>query len=81
VLKYAIGRHHPPSLNGVPIKIKFATQYEIKPPKIALIVNRPDGVHFSYKRYLANIFREKFDFVGVPLDIDPRKRGQRVDDD
>lgn len=81
VLKYAIGRHHPPSLNGATVRIKFATQYEVKPPKIALIMNRPDGLHFSYKRYLANIFREKFDFEGVPLDIEPRKRGQRMDDD
>jgi len=81
VLKYAIGRHHPPSLNGATVKIKFATQYETKPPKIAIIMNRPDGLHFSYQRYLANIFREKFDFEGVPLDIGARKRGQRVDDD
>jgi len=81
VLKYAINRHHVPSVNGGVIKIKFATQYETKPPKIAIIMNRPDGLHFSYKRYLANIFREKFDFVGVPLDIGGRKRGQRVDDD
>ena len=81
VLKYAINRHHVPSVNGGVIKIKFATQYETKPPKIAIIMNRPDGLHFSYKRYLANVFREKFDFVGVPLDIGGRKRGQRVDDD
>ena len=81
VLKYAINRHHIPTVNGGVVKIKFATQYETKPPKIAIIMNRPDGLHFSYKRYLANIFREKFDFVGVPLDIGGRKRGQRVDDD
>jgi len=81
VLKYAISRHHVPSVNGAVIRIKFATQYETKPPKIAIIMNRPDGLHFSYKRYLTNIFREKFDFVGVPLDIGGRKRGQRMDDD
>ncbi|CAA6826008.1 MAG: GTP-binding protein EngA [uncultured Sulfurovum sp.] len=81
VLKYAIARHHPPTVNGGVVSIKFATQYETKPPKIAIITNRPDGLHFSYKRYLSNIFREKFDFVGVPLDLNGRKRGQRIDDD
>jgi len=81
VLKYAIARHHPPTINGGVVRIKFATQYEIKPPKIALIMNRPDGLHFSYKRYLTNIFREKFDFEGVPLDIGGRKRGQRMEDE
>ena len=81
VIKFAIAKHHPPSHNGAVVKIKFATQYEIKPPKIALIMNRPDGLHFSYKRYLANTLRSKFDFRGVPLDISARHRGQRVEDD
>ena len=81
VLKYAITRHHPPSHNGASVNIKFATQYETKPPKIAIIVNRPQDLHFSYQRYLMNIFREKFDLVGVPIDLSPRKRGQRIDDD
>jgi len=81
VLKYAISRHHPPSHNGASVNIKFATQYETKPPKIAIIVNRPHDLHFSYQRYLMNIFREKFDLVGVPIDLSPRKRGQRIDDD
>ncbi len=81
VIKFAVGKHHPPSYNGAVVKIKFATQYEIKPPKIALIMNKPDGLHFSYKRYLANTLRSKFDFRGVPLDISARRRGERVEDD
>jgi len=81
VINYATRKHHVPSLNGAVVKIKFATQYEIKPPKIAVIMNRPDGLHFSYKRYLANTLRSKFDFEGVPIDISARNRGQRMDDD
>ena len=80
-LREAIRRHHVPSHNGAVVNIKFATQYETKPPKIALITNRPEFLHFSYIRYLANFFRSKFDFEGVPLDIVARKRGQRVDDE
>jgi GTP-binding protein len=79
-LREAIRRHHVPSHNGAVVNIKFATQYETKPPKIALITNRPEFLHFSYIRYLANFFREKFDFEGVPLDIVARKRGQRFDE-
>ena len=79
-LREAINRHHVPSHNGAMVKIKFATQYETKPPKIALITNRPDGLHFSYKRYLANYLRSKFDFEGVPLDIVARKRGERMEE-
>ncbi|SFZ97740.1 GTP-binding protein EngA [hydrothermal vent metagenome] len=80
-LREAIRRHHVPAHNGAVVNIKFATQYETKPPKIALISNRPEFIHFSYKRYLANFFRSKFDFEGVPLDIVARKRGQRFDED
>jgi GTP-binding protein len=80
-IREAQNRHHIPSHNGATVKIKFATQYETKPPKIALISNRPDGLHFSYKRYLSNYLRGKFDFEGVPLDIVARKRGERLDDD
>ena len=80
-LREAIRRHHVPSHNGAVVNIKFATQYETKPPKIALITNRPEFLHFSYIRYLSNFFRSKFDFEGVPLDIVARKRGQRVEDD
>ena len=80
-LREAIRRHHVPSHNGAVVNIKFATQYETKPPKIALITNRPEYLHFSYIRYLANFFRSKFDFEGVPLDIVARKRGQRFEDD
>ena len=79
ILRKAINRHHVPSYNGATVRIKFATQYETKPPKIAIITNRPDGLHFSYKRYLSNAFRESFDFEGVPLDIVARKRGERVE--
>ena len=80
-IREAIRRHHVPSHNGAVVNIKFATQYETKPPKIALISNRPTFIHFSYKRYLANFLRSKFDFEGVPLDIVARKRGERFDED
>jgi len=80
-LRDAIRRHHVPSHHGAVVNIKFATQYETKPPKIALITNKPEFLHFSYIRYLANFFREKFDFEGVPLDIVARKRGQRFDEE
>ena len=80
VLHRAMRRHHVPSHNGAVVKIKFATQYETKPPKIALIVNKPNFLHFSYRRYLSNAFREAFDFEGVPLDIVARKRGERMEE-
>jgi GTP-binding protein len=30
-------------------------------------MNYPDGIHFSYRRYLINTLRKKFGFVGTPV--------------
>ncbi|MCI5969047.1 ribosome biogenesis GTPase Der [Helicobacter sp.] len=65
ILKEATMRHPLPSDKGKIVKVYYATQFETKPPQIALIMNRPNSLHFSYKRYLVNVLREKFDFSGV----------------
>jgi len=44
-------------------------------------MNRPDGLHFSYKRYLINTLRESVDFRGVPIDIIAKKRGEREEEE
>lgn len=80
VIKEATIRHALPSYYGKPVNILFATQYDTKPPKIALIMNRPEGLHFSYKRYLQNKLRENFDLEGTPVILSPRKRGEREDE-
>jgi GTP-binding protein len=79
-LQNAIRRHHVPSHHGQVVRIKFAVQYAVKPPRIALVVNKPELLHFSYMRYLSNMFREQFDFEGVPLKIAARKRGEREEE-
>ncbi len=81
VIKQATIRHHIPSFKGRPVNILFASQYAIKPPKIALISNRPKGIHFSYIRYLTNQLREHFDFEGTPLILIPKKRGEREEEE
>ena len=67
----------PSSDFGKAVKIYYAVQYECAPPKIALVMNRPKALHFSYKRYLANQIRKEFAFEGVPLVIAARKKGQK----
>ena len=74
----AATKAHPlPHDKGKLVKIYYAVQYEMAPPKIALIMNRPKALHFSYKRYLTNAIRKEFSFDGVPLVIASRKRGQK----
>ncbi|MDR3162584.1 MAG: ribosome biogenesis GTPase Der [Helicobacteraceae bacterium] len=77
LIETATDKHHIPSDKGKAVKIYYATQYETKPPRIALITNRPSAIHFSYLRYLANQLRLAFDLSGTPLVLEKRGRKSR----
>ena len=62
---------------GHPIKLYFIQQPQAQPPTFLLSVNHPEGVHFSYRRYLANQLREEFDLDGTPVRIVCKARGQK----
>ncbi len=80
LIKSATYKHPIPSDKTKEVKIYFATQFDIKPPKIALIMNRPKSLHFSYKRYLINQLRENFNFEGSPVILIPKKRGEKAEE-
>ncbi len=76
-IKEATIRHHlPTDIRGRETKIYYATQFAIKPPTIALIMNHPK-LHFSYERYLVNFLRQKDDFTGTPIVFIPREKGKK----
>jgi len=76
-IKEATMRHHlPTDIRGRETKIYYATQFGIKPPTIALVMNRPK-LHFSYERYLINFLRKKEDFTGTPIVLIPREKGKK----
>jgi len=77
VIERALRRHTLPSVSGQVIRIYYATQYETRPPKIAIIMNKPSGLHFTYRRYLTNKMREAFDFTGTPLLFKAKKKGEK----
>lgn len=77
LIESATKTHPLPHDCGKLVKIYYAVQYDLAPPKIALIMNRPKALHFSYKRYLQNQIRKEFDFEGVPLIIASRKKGEK----
>ncbi len=74
-LQQALDRR-PVSLRGVPLLIQSASQVAGSPPTFAVRVNRPDGIHFSYERYLAKSLRFAFGFEGSPLRLSFRKAGR-----
>ncbi len=74
VLAAALKAHPIPSQKGRRVRVFYGSQFGFAPPKIALVMNRAQ-LHFSYKRYLANKFREAFDLRGSPILFFERARG------
>ncbi len=77
VIEKALRRHTLPSVSGQVIRIYYGTQYETRPPKIAIVMNKPSGLHFTYRRYLTNKMREAFNFTGTPLLFKAKKKGEK----
>jgi GTP-binding protein len=59
------------------VKLLYATQARVKPPTIVLFVNHPEGMHFSYQRYLENRLREAINFEGTPVRLLLRARREK----
>jgi len=68
----------PPLYKNRPVKLNYMTQVSVAPPTFLIYTNFPDGIHFSYERYLTNQIREAFGFEGVPIRLQFRKKGKRI---
>jgi len=74
VIDEALALTPPPTDKGKRLKIFYATQIGVKPPKFVLFVNEPELMHFSYQRYLENQFRKNFGFEGTGIWLMIKKR-------
>ena len=63
----AIQRNPMSSYRGKFLKMFYATQIKNKPPTIKCYLNFPEGIHFSYRRYLINSIRKSFGLMGTPI--------------
>ncbi len=59
------------------VKIFYMTQAAVAPPTFILFTDRLVKLHFSYERFLENQIRAAFGFVGSPIWIKNRARGER----
>jgi GTP-binding protein len=74
ILERAVSAHHPPTVRGKPRRFYYCTQLKSAPPTFALFSNVDEPLHFSYKRYLDNQFREALGLVGCPVHFVIRAR-------
>jgi GTP-binding protein len=57
-----------------PLKFFYATQVAQRPPTFVLFCTEPAAVKESYRRYLENRLRERFDLEGTPVRLQLRAR-------
>lgn len=81
-----LARHPPPTMHGRETRLYFVTQAQVRPPTFMVVTNEPEGVHFSYQRYVENQIRERFGFRATPLRVKYRwknrkKKGEEDGDD
>jgi len=72
VLEKAIEAHQPPLVKGRRIKLRYAHQGGRNPPRIIIHGNQTVAVPDSYRRYLANVYRDAFDLYATPVAVDFR---------
>jgi len=77
-LRETVSKNPPKYVRGNTLKIKYATQTGIKPPRFLLFVNNYKLMYDSYHKYLENKFYETFSFEGSPIVINlSRKEGEK----
>ena len=79
-LREAVGRHEPAMAQKGsrrrPLRFFYGTQTGVHPPTFVLFCTDPQAVMASYRRFLENRLRERFDFAGTPIRL--RLRARRV---
>ena len=71
-LEEALAAHQPPLVRGRRIKLRYAHQGGRNPPRIVIHGNQTASVPDAYTRYLANVFRKRYDLYATPVVVEYR---------
>ncbi|MEI7818716.1 MAG: ribosome biogenesis GTPase Der [bacterium] len=69
VLQALIAKQPPTTGSIVRPRLNYMVQIGVNPITFKIFGTHPDKIHFSYKRYIENTFRLKYNLAGVPLKI------------
>jgi GTP-binding protein len=76
VVSRAFEQHPPPLVRGRRLKLYYATQTGVAPPRFLLFVNDPQRVKQTYTSYLVGRLRAAFGFEGSPVILTWRSRSK-----
>lgn len=68
-IKQIMSLRQPPSYQGKPLKIYYATQLEGKPPAFLLFVNKAEGFKENYVKFLENNLRKLLALENAPIKL------------
>ena len=70
ILEKAVEAHQPPLIRGRRIKLNYAHQGGMNPPRIVIHGKQTELLPDDYRRYLVNYFRKALKIVGTPVKIE-----------
>ena len=76
LLHMAIQKHPPAGLKNTHPKLRYMVHTDTAPPWFVIYGSNLKFVHWSYKRYLERLLREKFDYTGTPIKFSFRDEHQ-----
>lgn len=72
VLGQAVLDHQPPLIGGRRVKCRYAHLGGLNPPRVIVHGTQVDKLPQAYSKYLMNVFRKAFKWVGTPVMIEYR---------
>jgi len=76
LLQSAIQKHPPAGLKNTHPKLRYMVQTDVSPPWFVIYGSNLKFIHWSYKRYLERLVREKYNFAGTPIKFSFRDEKQ-----
>jgi GTP-binding protein len=73
-IRNAVLAHPAPATGGRLFKVYYVSQPAVHPPVFVFSCNDPDLLQAHYRRFLENVIRQHFEFEGVPLTLEFRRR-------
>lgn len=70
VLEQAVMDHQPPLISGRRVKLRYAHLGGLNPPRVIVHGSQVDRLPMAYTKYLINVFRKAFKWVGTPVSVE-----------
>jgi GTP-binding protein len=76
LLQKTVAQHPPAGLKNTFPKLRYMVQTDTSPPWFVIYGSNLKFLHWSYKRHLERVVREKFDFIGTSIKFSFRDEKQ-----